>query len=98
MSEPGHHQHQHDRSACRRYLGSLSDYVEGELSEELCRELEAHMAVCQNCRVVVNTLAKTISLYREMPAPDMPNTVRERLYSVLDLKQYYKPASDEAQG
>ncbi len=96
MSEPGHHHH--DRSTCRRYLESLSDYVEGELSDELCRELEAHMAICENCRIVVNTLEKTISLYRELPAPDMPNAVRERLYSVLDLKQYYKPAPGDTQG
>jgi len=80
--------HTHTPESCRRYLGELSDYVDGTLSKELCRELEAHMANCENCRVVVNTFAKTIALYRQMPAPEMPGEVKERLYKVLDLHAY----------
>lgn len=90
--------HKHDRSACQRYLASLSDYVEGDLSPELCEELEAHMAICDNCRIVVNTLTKTISLYRQLPTPDLPNAVKERLYTVLDLKRFYIPPSDGERG
>jgi anti-sigma factor RsiW len=77
--------HAHDSEKCRQYLDSLSDYVDGELGEALCREIEAHMAECENCRVVVNTLAKTVMLYHQLPAPEMPNTVKERLYKVLNL-------------
>jgi anti-sigma factor RsiW len=77
--------HVHDSEKCRRYLDSLSDYVDGELGEALCREIEAHMAECENCRVVVNTLAKTVMLYHQLPTPEMPNAVKERLYKVLNL-------------
>lgn len=80
--------HTHSRESCRRYLESLGDYIEGTLNEELCNELEAHMAICENCRIVVNTLARTIMLYRKMPSPELPNAVRERLFAVLDLKPY----------
>lgn len=80
--------HQHDEETCRRYLSSLSDYVDGTLGEELCRELETHMATCQNCRIVINTLAKTIALYQQIPEPDMPDAVKERLYKVLHLEPY----------
>ena len=89
--------HTHTPETCRRYLGELSDYVDGTLSDELCRELEAHMLECENCRVVVNTFTKTISLYRQMPAPEMPNAVKERLYKVLDLHRY-SPAPEEDSG
>ena len=85
-----HHPHQHDQDACRRYLSSLSEYADGTLSDELCQELEAHMAVCENCRVVVNTLAKTITLYHQLPAPELPNAVKERLLAVLDLKPFFR--------
>lgn len=83
-----HHDHNHDTSDCQHYLGNLSDYVDGTLSDELCREIEAHMAGCENCRVVVNTLSKTITLYRQLPEPEMPNAVRNRLYKVLNLDDY----------
>ncbi len=86
-------QHHHDPEECRRYLSSLSDYVDGALGEELCRELEAHMRACENCRIVVNTLTKTIALYHQIPAPEMPNAVKERLYKVLHLETY-RPKSD----
>lgn len=85
--------HLHDHGECQRYLSSLTDYVDGDLDPELCHELEAHMAACENCRIVVDTLTKTISLYRQLPAPDLPNAVKERLYAVLDLKAH-QPAAN----
>ena len=90
MSATDHHQHD---ESCRRYLSGLSDYVDGTLSEELCRELEEHMRTCENCRIVVNTLTKTIALYRQIPAPEMPSAVKERLYKVLHLDVYISPSS-----
>ncbi len=88
MSAPQQHKHDRSEENCRRYLGSLSDYIDGILSEELCHELEAHIETCENCRIVVNTFAKTISLYRQIPEPEMPHAVKERLYKVLHLDAY----------
>jgi len=31
---------------CRDWLGSLSDFVDGELQDALCAEIERHMADC----------------------------------------------------
>lgn len=78
--------HAHDHNECRHLLDSLSDYVDGELDESLCREIEAHMAGCENCRIVVDTLAKTVELYHTTPAEkNLPSEVRNRLYKRLDL-------------
>jgi anti-sigma factor RsiW len=90
MAPHDHHAHDHSRDECRRHLGSLSDYFDGTLSDELCRELEGHMASCENCRIVVNTFSKTIALYHQMPQPELPNAVKERLFKVLDLERYVK--------
>lgn len=75
--------------SCRHLLDTLSDYLDGELSAELCRELERHLADCENCRVVVDTLRKTIELYREtVPEPQLPSDVRLRLFQRLNLAEY----------
>ncbi len=87
--------HEHTREECLRYLGSLSDYFEGTLSDDLCKELEGHMASCENCRIVVNTFSKTITLYHRLPQPELPNAVKERLYKVLDLETFLQPVSSE---
>lgn len=77
---------EHEHSGCRQLLGSLSDYIDGEASRELCREIEEHIAGCPNCRVVVDTLRRTISLYRSnSEQAGLPEEVRERLFKVLKL-------------
>lgn len=81
----------HEHEKCRELLGSLSDYVDGTLSERLCQEIERHMNECQNCRVVVDTLRKTVSLYhRTAEAAELPGSVRERLYRTLHLDEFIR--------
>jgi anti-sigma factor (TIGR02949 family) len=76
---------------CTHLLRTLGDYVDGELAEELCAELERHLETCSNCTVVVNTLRKTIELYHSQVETDpLPNEVRERLFARLDIEEYIK--------
>lgn len=72
---------------CETFLGSLSDYIDGDLRAELCRELERHLAECENCRVVVDTTKKAVYLVHASAVTDTPcpEEVRERLFKRLDL-------------
>lgn len=76
---------------CRNMLGDLSDFLDGEASEELCAEIERHMVGCEECRIVVDTLRKTVMLYRDLPRPEMSPAARQRLYHSLDLDDYLNP-------
>ena len=80
----------HSHTECRSLLGSLSEYVDGELGADLCIQIEQHMQDCENCRVVVDTLRKTVSLYHQTAAgeADVPADVKERLFKVLHLEEY----------
>jgi anti-sigma factor RsiW len=79
-----------NRSICRSLLGFLSDFVDGNLTEDLCREIQNHTAECQNCRIVVDTLRKTISLYHDSAAEpvEISGSVREKLFKILNLEDY----------
>ena len=72
--------------SCHHLLDSLSDFVDGELKEELCRELEAHLAECENCRIVVDTLKKTVYLYHSTAGEpkEIPFDVKNRLLQRLE--------------
>jgi len=70
---------------CQHLLGHLSDYVDGELGQSVCEEIERHLAGCPNCRVVVDTLRKTVMLYQSQGCDPIPGNVEERLYKVLRL-------------
>lgn len=78
---------EHDHSVCRELLGKLSEYIDGELEATLCAELETHLANCPNCRVMVDTVRKTITLYHSQAATELPPGVQDRLYKVLKLER-----------
>jgi anti-sigma factor RsiW len=79
-----------DHSECKSLLVFLSDFVDGDLSEELCQEIETHTAGCERCRIVVDTLRKTISLYHASAdeAPEIPGDVRSHLFKTLNLEDF----------
>jgi anti-sigma factor (TIGR02949 family) len=87
----------HDPLACKNLLGNLSDYIDGDLSDDLCQELQRHMAGCENCRVVFDTLTKTVYLYHATAQEvEVPADVRGRLFETLHLENYLKPATKPA--
>jgi anti-sigma factor RsiW len=73
---------------CQHLLGQLSDYVDGELGQAMCEEIERHLAGCENCRVVVDTLRKTVMLYQTQGQTPLPGDVQERLFKILDLEDF----------
>ena len=83
----------HLHQDCKALLGSLSEYIDGELPPELCQEIEKHLDGCENCRVVLNTTRRTIDLVHAPMNQDVPADVRERLFKRLNLDDYliHKP-------
>ncbi|HAJ35887.1 MAG TPA: hypothetical protein DCL15_09355 [Chloroflexi bacterium] len=68
---------------CEHLLADLSDYIDGEAADAVCAEIERHLADCADCRAVVDTLRKTIYLYRNLPQPALPEATRTRLLAAF---------------
>ena len=73
---------------CRDVLEQISDYLDldPEAEREFVERLEGHFVGCTNCRVYVDTVRKTISLYRSETPADCPEPVRLRLHAVLSYE------------
>ncbi len=71
---------------CRDVIARLSEYLDHELPEEPQRDLEAHFVVCTECRVFVDTVRKTIALYRRETVLECPEQVKLRLQSLLAIE------------
>lgn len=77
-----------ERDECRRLLGSLSDYLDGEAEARVCEAIQAHLASCEDCRIVVDTMRRTISLVHQSPSPALSPAARERLHKALEQEGF----------
>jgi anti-sigma factor RsiW len=68
---------------CEELLAALNEYVDGTVDPALCREFEQHLAGCHACRLVVDNLRKSVTLYRDGKPCDLPAPIRERLHAAL---------------
>ncbi|MCC6750713.1 MAG: sigma-70 family RNA polymerase sigma factor [Deltaproteobacteria bacterium] len=69
---------------CPDVLLLFSRHQEGEISAELCGELERHLAGCPRCRAACDTLRQTLALCRTAPAGEMPEEARRSVQTAID--------------
>ena len=77
--------HSHDGMSmtCRELFERLSEYVDGELSQELCEEIRQHMDGCNPCVNFAKTLRTTAELCRRLPSQPIPSEVAADLHAFL---------------
>ncbi len=68
---------------CQELLKMLNEYVEGDVDPGVCQELEKHLAGCNPCKVVIDNIRKTVSLYKNGQAYELPLDFKQRLHSAL---------------
>lgn len=73
-------------ATCDELLALLNEYVDGGVDIKACKELKAHLAGCNPCRVVVDNIRKTITLYRKDKPCELPVKFQERLHDTLRKK------------
>ncbi len=68
---------------CREYIDDLNGFLDGELDDDLCREIEQHIGQCNNCRIMVDTMRQTVALCREGRPEKLPPDLEAKLSSKL---------------
>lgn len=72
---------------CRKFINQMHAYIDGELDQSHCSEFESHLDNCTDCRIVVNTLEKTIHLVQaDGKEIILPADARRRLFTRLGLE------------
>lgn len=83
---------------CEELLKSLNEYVDDEAVLTVCREFAEHLAGCNPCRVVVDTIRNTIHLYKADEPYPMPPEFAARLRDALRAKWREKFPSPTCEG
>jgi anti-sigma factor RsiW len=78
-----HPQHDGMSMTCRELFERLSEYVDGELSQEICAEIRTHMDGCDPCVHFAKTLKTTADLCRRLPTQPLPPEVAADLRAFL---------------
>lgn len=73
----------HDHKSCIEMFQKLSEYLDNELDQMSCEDIEEHAAKCISCKVCLETLKRTISLCRHMEAKAVPESFSSRLKETL---------------
>lgn len=71
---------------CKDFLRELSDYLDEQLDPATKVELDQHVKECPNCWVVLDTTQKTVKIYKNCEAQEVPEGLQNRLMSALQEK------------
>jgi anti-sigma factor (TIGR02949 family) len=86
MTHP-HKDPETDQMECRELFARLSEYVDGELSQELCEHIRQHLADCAPCVNFAHTLKTTAELCRRLPSRPIPPEVAAELRAFLSSQR-----------
>ncbi|MDP8207578.1 MAG: hypothetical protein P9L92_13000 [Candidatus Electryonea clarkiae] len=77
------------KSPCKATLEQLCDVLEYELGHEAgskaCKEILEHVKNCPECCAEVDTLRKTVRIFKQIPEREVPQDVQWRLLTELNL-------------
>jgi RNA polymerase sigma-70 factor (ECF subfamily) len=90
-------QDEHRPARCKAMFAELSDYLDEQLDDSLCEELERHMSGCQPCQAFVATLEATIkqcrNSERDCPPRKAARLREELMHKYQRLRATFRPNS-----
>ena len=80
---------------CRKMFAGLSDYLDGELDDFSCEEIEAHLDGCEPCKKFLRSLERSIQQCQQSPA-DCPDRERVAVLRRKLLSTYSRALANAA--
>ena len=77
-----------DEMRCVEFVELITDYLEGNVSEEQRNRMEHHLEGCAGCRAAVEQIRTVIRLTGRLTAADVARVdplIRDRLVSTLRI-------------
>ena len=67
---------------CRAVLEEVNNYLDRQVGGSVAAQIELHLSCCPNCKIVYDTVAKTVRLYCTQRL-EVPEAVRQRVHKRL---------------
>lgn len=74
-------------SQCLHKLEDICAALDEAVDSERCKIIRAHLEACPHCCALVDSIRKTVRLFRCLPRAEVPEEVDLRLWKVLRLEE-----------
>ena len=69
---------------CREMYLHICENLDQDIDSPQCAAIKAHLEGCPDCQVFLDSLKKTIVLYRAVPSPKVPARARRELLRTIE--------------
>ena len=76
---------------CPDVVELFSRNLEGDISDSLCRDLQAHVDACPSCKQKCDAIGKVVQLCRTQPPPQVPEALRTAVSDAVRALQPNRP-------
>jgi hypothetical protein len=73
----------HDHKHCLELFEKLSEYLDNELDEVSCKNIEKHVQECVPCFVCLQTLKRTVDLCKQVGERPVPEAFSRKLKEII---------------
>jgi hypothetical protein len=64
---------------CDEFFTEFGDYIENQVSPEVCKELELHLSQCHACQILYDSTCKTIKIVTDSKSFELPQSVSDSI-------------------
>jgi anti-sigma factor RsiW len=68
---------------CRKTYRYICDNLDERLDSPRCRQIRQHLEKCPHCRAYLDSIKKTVAIYRSDIAPGIPASAHRRLMKAV---------------
>ncbi len=73
----------HDHKHCLEMFKRLSEYLDNELDDITCKEIEQHVKECVPCFSCLQTLKRTVDLCKKASNKPIPKAFSQKLKDII---------------
>ncbi|MBI3787478.1 MAG: zf-HC2 domain-containing protein [Ignavibacteriales bacterium] len=71
---------------CKDVAGHIETQLDAPLTSASERKIRQHLQRCPNCTAYLDSMKKTVLLYRNLPSPHPSRNAEKKLFAVLQLR------------
>ncbi len=70
---------------CQGVYKYICENLDANMKSARCRAIKKHLDSCPDCSAYLDSLKKTILLYKKESGPSVPVSMHKRLFKMIDL-------------